>query len=72
MLYVAIDCGDLPAPSNGQVSIDNGTLYPAGEATYECNSGYELVGTASRICLSNGHWSGGEPVCRRKQFFWHL
>lgn len=62
----AIDCGDLPAPSNGQVNVDNGTLYLTGEATYECSSGYELIGTANRVCLSDGRWSGGEPSCRCK------
>lgn len=67
VLYsAAIDCGDLPAPPNGQVIIDNGTEYPTGEATYVCDSGYELVGTASRFCLFNGSWSGGDPICRRK------
>ncbi len=62
----AINCGDLPAPSNGQVNIDNGTMYPIGEATYRCDGGYELVGIASRFCLFNGRWSGGDPMCRRK------
>ena len=67
MLYsAALDCGDLPAPSNGQVNTVNGTVYPTGEATYECNGGYELVGTASRVCFSNGRWSGEEPMCQRK------
>ena len=30
-----------------------------------CNSGYELTGGDSRICLSNGSWSSTEVMCTR-------
>ncbi len=37
-------------------------------ATYTCNPGYRIVGTASatmttRSCLTNGGWSGSDPTC---------
>ena len=31
--------------------------------TFTCRYGYTLVGSAERRCLSNGTWSGPEPVC---------
>ena len=34
-----------------------------GRATYTCNNGFRLVGSFTRTCLSNGSWSGAEPVC---------
>jgi len=33
--------------------------------TYICNTGYELTGSDTRTCQSNGSWSGSDDVCRR-------
>ena len=30
-----------------------------------CNTGYELTGSDTRICQSDGTWSGSADVCRR-------
>ena len=30
---------------------------------YECNEGFQLVGTASRVCQNTGLWSGLLPTC---------
>ena len=30
-----------------------------------CNAGYELTGSDTRTCQSNGSWSGSDDVCRR-------
>ena len=36
-------------------------------ATYSCTqTGYQLVGTATRTCQSDGTWSGSVPYCTRK------
>lgn len=32
-------------------------------ASYECESGYNLIGVASRICSADGRWSSTEPRC---------
>ena len=33
------------------------------EVWYICNAGYRLVGTESRRCGSDLHWSGDAPIC---------
>ena len=59
--FIAIDCGDLSAPSNGHISITATTF--GSVATYSCDLGYTLDGSTSRICQSNGQWSGSQPSC---------
>ena len=54
-------------PNNG---IFDCYLGEDGFATYRdycyfvCNNGYELVGNFYRYCLSDGSWSGSDPVCK--------
>ncbi|XP_051903114.1 complement factor B-like [Hippocampus zosterae] len=50
----------------------HGSVYPPqekyfadNETTYECYSGYTLRGSARRVCLPNGKWSGSTPICSR-------
>ena len=33
--------------------------------SFTCNTGYELTGSDTRTCQSNGNWSGSDDVCRR-------
>ena len=33
------------------------------EAVYVCNDGYNLMGNETRICQSDGIWSGSIPQC---------
>lgn len=33
-------------------------------ATYQCNSGYKLVGNDTRQCLLGGKWTNQEPFCQ--------
>ena len=33
--------------------------------SFTCNTGYELTGSDTRTCQSNGSWSGIDSVCRR-------
>ena len=32
-------------------------------ATYICDSGFSLVGPATRTCGADGAWSGSTPLC---------
>ena len=45
--------------------MSSGTTY-MNTATYTCNAGYNLIGTTSRTCGSDGVWSLAAPTCERK------
>ena len=64
ILNIAVDCGDLDDPENGQVSLTGITF--GSKAIYTCNDGFELVGSSVRMCLATGEWMGEAPVCERK------
>uniref|UniRef100_A0AAZ3Q759 CUB and Sushi multiple domains 2 n=1 Tax=Oncorhynchus tshawytscha TaxID=74940 RepID=A0AAZ3Q759_ONCTS len=56
-----ISCGDLGTPPNGNKI---GTLMVFGAtAIFSCNTGYTLVGSRVRECMSNGLWSGSQVQC---------
>ena len=42
------------------------SLAPGGVANYTCDPGFVLVGDHTRICGSDGTWSGMAPTCARK------
>ena len=63
LLYIAVDCGTLTNPANGQVTYTAGTLFGQ-TATYSCDSGYNLVGVSVRTCQATGVWSGSVPTCQ--------
>ncbi|AWP21874.1 putative CUB and sushi domain-containing protein 2 [Scophthalmus maximus] len=56
-----ISCGDLGTPPNGN-KIGTLTVYGA-TAIFSCNTGYTLVGSRVRECMSNGLWSGTQVQC---------
>ena len=56
-----MDCGDLPDPINGTVTL-NGTV-EGSIANYTCDGGFLLDGPVVRMCGSNGMWSGSTPQC---------
>ena len=37
--------------------------------SFTCNTGYELTGSDTRTCQSDGSWSGSETMCRKSEFF---
>ncbi|EMP25344.1 CUB and sushi domain-containing protein 3 [Chelonia mydas] len=56
-----ISCGELPVPPNGNKI---GTQITYGStAIFTCDSGFMLVGSTVRECLSSGLWSGTETRC---------
>ena len=63
-LHSAIDCGPLPAPDDGSVSITSTRVDAT--ATYRCNNGFVLTGASIRTCLLSGQWSGQAPTCERQ------
>lgn len=60
-LSLVISCGELPTPPNGK-KIGTQTTFGA-TAIFTCNSGFILVGSSVRECLSSGLWSGTETHC---------
>ena len=61
---VVVNCGSLTAPNNGAKS-GSGVKYLS-VVTFSCNTGYNLGGSSSRTCQSNGNWSGGTTSCTSK------
>ena len=56
-----VDCLDLSATAPLNVSTDMTTF--GGTATYTCDAGYDLNGSASRTCQMDATWSGAAPTC---------
>ena len=44
---------------------DDGVPSYEDTCNFTCNTGYELTGSDTRTCQSNGNWSGSDDVCRR-------
>eukprot|EP00117_Sycon_ciliatum_P031628 scpid5507/ scgid24698/ Sushi, von Willebrand factor type A, EGF and pentraxin domain-containing protein 1; CCP module-containing protein 22; Polydom; Selectin-like osteoblast-derived protein; Serologically defined breast cancer antigen NY-BR-38 len=56
-----IDCGALPALSNGSISGTSFTFQKA--LTFACDSGFYLIGENTTICEADGTWSSSQPTC---------
>jgi len=69
--YIAVDCGTPSSSSNGQRHYTSTTF--GSTVTYTCNTGYLMTaGSSSRMCQSNGVWSGSHPNCTRKSTLYHF
>ena len=52
--------------SSGQTGVG----YEGDTCSFTCNTGYELTGSDTRTCQSNGSWSGSEAtVCVKEVHF---
>ncbi|XP_060568616.1 uncharacterized protein LOC132727214, partial [Ruditapes philippinarum] len=60
---VPIDCGGNFALNNGNVYSGDGTSFGAA-IVFICNTGYELIGPRSAVCMANGLWSSLNSICR--------
>ena len=54
-------CDPLSDPANGMVTVPSRIV--GSVATYECDTGREVVGDETRTCQVDGQWSGSEPTC---------
>lgn len=61
--HIAVDCGQLSNPVNGQVQISPDTRLGA-IAIYICNFGYQVNGAQRRYCRSDSKWSQNTPSCK--------
>ncbi|KAM6155460.1 seizure 6-like protein 2 isoform 10-T10 [Rhynchocyon petersi] len=58
-----LSCGFPPRPAHGDVSVTD--LHSGGTATFHCDSGYQLQGEETLICLNGTRpaWSSEPPTC---------
>ncbi|XP_007452818.1 PREDICTED: seizure 6-like protein 2 isoform X6 [Lipotes vexillifer] len=58
-----LSCGFPSRPAHGDVSVTD--LHPGGTATFHCDSGYQLQGEETLICLNGTRpaWSSEPPSC---------
>ena len=66
-----VTCSSLTDPNNGMITCSLGNnRVPSYEDTcsFTCNTGYELTGSVTRTCQSDGSWSGNETMCSRGNF----
>ena len=75
MQSIISDCNEPPSPANGAVDTSSGTTYGQ-QATYSCDTGYNLVGNSPALCQADGNWETA-PICQVvgkyvNQFVWHF
>ena len=67
--YVDIQCDNLLAPANGEItSCSSGRVgvgYEGDTCSFTCNTGYELTGNGTKICRSDGSWSSSDDTYAR-------
>ena len=62
--FLSGDCGVTHTLPNAKMSATGTTV--GHTVTYNCTTGYKLIGSSSRTCQSNGQWSGTQPYCSRE------
>ena len=62
-----VPCTSLTDLNNGAMNCSMGNVSSYGDTcSFTCNTGYELTGSDTRTCQSNGSWSGNETICTGK------
>ena len=66
-----MSCSSLTKPNNGMISCslgDDETPFYEDTCSFTCNTGYELTGSDTRTCQSDGSWSGTNIMCKRGKY----
>lgn len=58
-------CPDLPEIQNGWKSTSHAALVRGAHITYQCDPGYDLVGSETLICQVDLSWSTQPPFCEK-------
>ena len=69
--FPLVPCPFLTDPNNGTITCslgDDGVPSYEDICSFTCNTGYELTGSDTRTCQSDGSWSGSDNGCRRGTF----
>ena len=45
---------------------NDGVPNPGDTCTFTCDTGYEVTGSGTSTCQSDGSWSSSAPTCRRE------
>ncbi|GFU14408.1 CUB and sushi domain-containing protein 1, partial [Nephila pilipes] len=61
--FPVVACGQ-PDTRDDQTSIDGDSYIVEHWVTYSCFEGYRLIGNSSRMCGSDGQWTGETPFCK--------
>ena len=72
-MYILVSCPSLSNPSNGTINCllgNDRVLSYEDTCNFTCDTGYELTGSNTRTCQSNGSWSGSIAMCRRSEFLY--
>jgi len=51
---------------------DDGVPSYEDTCSFTCSNGYQLTGSNTRVCQSNGSWSGSDTVCRRGIYYIYM
>ena len=68
MAVIIVLCSNLTQPNNGMINCslgDDGIPSYEDTCSFTCNTGYVLTGDYTRLCQSDGRWSGGDNVCKK-------
>lgn len=67
-VHVAVRrCTPLSVPDNGWMKCDSAGDNYGATCEFRCLGGYELKGSAARVCQFNMDWSGLETSCARTE-----
>ncbi|XP_077971175.1 sushi, von Willebrand factor type A, EGF and pentraxin domain-containing protein 1-like isoform X2 [Styela clava] len=58
-----VQCGNLKSPKNGKVVCTVEDQYES-VCKYQCDMGYDITGTTTRICQGDSTWTGTQPICQ--------
>ena len=64
--YLIVSCSSLTDPNNGIISCslgDDGVPSYEDTCSFTCNTDYDLTGSDTRTCQSDGNWSGSDAMC---------
>ncbi|KAK3568326.1 hypothetical protein QTP86_004237 [Hemibagrus guttatus] len=64
-------CTPLSVPENGWIKCDSAGDNYGATCDFRCLGGYELRGSAARVCQFNMEWSGQETSCAQARFTLH-
>ncbi|KAK5870182.1 hypothetical protein PBY51_024837 [Eleginops maclovinus] len=59
----SVRCPPLPRPDNGYLSCFGGNLTFNSTCRFECNRGFQIIGSSEVTCEDTGVWSGLRPTC---------